>query len=228
MKVELVVFDMAGTTVVDEGAVNKAFSKALTKSGYPVPVPAVDHVMGYRKIEAINMLLKEFYPADAGDLALAQTIHEKFLDSMKDFYLHTPIAALPFAAELFALLHQHHIKVALDTGFSKDITSIILSQLQWLETGLVDCVRSSDEVPQGRPHPYMIQAIMKELKLTDVSRVVKIGDTEVDINEGRNSGCGLVIAVTTGSYSRTELEKYRPDHTIDSLQEVPALLNLDA
>ena len=64
MKVELVIFDIAGTTVSDEGNVNKAFSSALAKSGYPVPVPAVNHVMGYRKLEAIDRLLKKFYPSD--------------------------------------------------------------------------------------------------------------------------------------------------------------------
>ena len=228
MKVELVIFDIAGTTVSDEGNVNKAFSSALAKSGYPVPVPAVNHVMGYRKLEAIDRLLKKFYPSDAGDLALAETIHGKFIDGMKDFYLHAPIAALPFAEELFALLHRQNIKVALDTGFSKDITDVILNRLQWQEKGLVDSVRSSDEVPQGRPHPYMIHAIMKELGVRDVKHVVKVGDTEVDIQEGRNAGCGLVIAVATGAYTRTELEQYLPDHTIESLQELPGLLNLPA
>jgi phosphoglycolate phosphatase-like HAD superfamily hydrolase len=55
-----------------------------------------------------------------------------------------------------------------------------------------------------------------------------VGDTEVDIAEGRNAKCGLVVSVTTGSYTRRELEGFYPDHIIDSLQELPQILNLPA
>jgi chaperonin GroEL len=52
----------------------------------------------------------------------------------------------------------------------------------------------------------MIQAIMKATGISDVANVVKVGDTEVDIAEGRTAGCGLVISVTTGSFTKEELE----------------------
>ena len=66
------------------------------------------------------------------------------------------------------------------------------------------------------------------VRTSEAANVVKIGDTEVDIAEGRNTGCGLVVAVTTGAYTRTELEQYHPDYIIDSLQELPGILNLPA
>jgi len=226
MKIELVVFDIAGTTVTDEGNVNKAFSTALQKSGYAVPVAAVNHVMGYRKIEAIGILLNEFHPAAAGDFDLVNTIHERFTRGMQEFYREATLAPLPYSEEVFSRLHEHQIKVALDTGFSKDITDVILGRLGWKSEGLVDCVISSDEVPEGRPHPYMVRRIMQELSVTNSANVVKVGDTEVDIAEGRNAKCGMVVAVTTGSYTRRELEGFYPDHIIDSLRELPALLNL--
>jgi phosphonatase-like hydrolase len=228
MKIELVVFDIAGTTLKDEGNVNKAFSAALQKSGYPVPVAAVNHVMGYRKIEAISILLHEFYPATAGDSKLVNTIHDNFISSMQAFYRATTLSPLPFAEELFSLLHGQKIKIALDTGFSKDITDIIIGRLGWKDGGLVDCVVSSDEVPEGRPQAHMIRRIMQELSISGPGNVVKVGDTEVDIAEGRNAKCGLVVSVTTGSYTRSELEGFYPDHIIDSLQELPQILNLPA
>jgi phosphonatase-like hydrolase len=158
---------------------------------------------------------------------LIQDIHKRFTDDMKNYYLNTPdLHPLPYAEQIFGLLHSHDIKVALDTGFTKVITDTIMDRLGWTSNGLVDCVVSSDEVPQGRPHPYMIRSVMDQLNLTDVKQVVKVGDTEVDIAEGRNAGCGLVISVTTGAYSREELEKFSPDHIIGSLQELPTFLNL--
>jgi phosphoglycolate phosphatase-like HAD superfamily hydrolase len=70
----------------------------------------------------------------------------------------------------------------------------------------------------------MIRAIMSRLGINESANVVKVGDTEVDITEGRNAGCGLVVAVTTGVYTKEQLQKYQPDFIIDSLQQLPALL----
>lgn len=229
MKIELVVFDIAGTTVADNGNVNQAFRGSLEKAGYPVPEAAVNHVMGYRKIEAIKILLKQFYPGKESDDLLVDNIHQQFTEDMQAHYQHTPgLHALPYATEMFKLLHANNIKVALDTGFTKIITGTIIDRLGWSKDGLVDAVISSDEVPEGRPHPFMIQALMNQLQVTDAKQVVKIGDTEVDIAEGRNAGCGLVIAVTSGAYQRDELALHSPDHLIDQLSELPAILNLQA
>ncbi|MBC7888145.1 MAG: HAD hydrolase-like protein [Ferruginibacter sp.] len=227
MKPALVVFDIAGTTVTDNNNVNDAFSGAFEKAGYPVATRDVNHIMGYRKIEAIKILLERFYPKQLNNEQLIREIHNRFTEDMQAFYLHTPLLqALPYAEEIFRLLHTNNIKVALDTGFTKIITDTIMQRLGWEKNGLADLIISSDEVEKGRPYPYMIRSIMDQLKIAEVKQVVKIGDTEVDIEEGRNAGCGLVISVTTGSYSREELEKFSPDHIIGSLGELPAILNL--
>ncbi|MEO6546363.1 MAG: HAD hydrolase-like protein [Ferruginibacter sp.] len=226
-KPELVVFDIAGTTVTDNDNVNDAFRRALEKEGYPVAHEDVNHIMGYRKIEAIKILLEKFYPDELNNNELIHDIHARFVEDMQAYYMQTStLEALPYAEDVFRLLHVNNIKVGLDTGFTKEITDVIIERLGWRKSGLVDCVVSSDEVEQGRPFPFMIELIMGELDINDIKKVVKVGDTEVDIEEGRNAGCGLVISVTTGSYSRLELEKFSPDHIIGSLNELPAILNL--
>ena len=65
---------------------------------------------------------------------------------------------------------------------------------------------------------------MQRAGIDDAGEVAKIGDTEVDVNEGRNAGCGLVVAVTTGAYTRLQLEEYHPDYILDSLADLPALI----
>ena len=49
-------------------------------------------------------------------------------------------------------------------------------------------------------------------------------DTMVDIQEGRNVECGKVIGITTGTYSREQLEVYAPDHIIDNLLDLKRFL----
>jgi phosphoglycolate phosphatase-like HAD superfamily hydrolase len=48
----------------------------------------------------------------------------------------------------------------------------------------------------------------------------------VDIEEGRNAGCGIVVGVTTGAYTRDQLEAYHPDHIIDGLQELELIIEM--
>ncbi|OQP44576.1 hypothetical protein A4H97_09415 [Niastella yeongjuensis] len=220
MNIQLVVFDIAGTTVRDTGLVARAFIDAFGEFNMDIPADAVNHVMGFRKVDAIKMLV----PDDSNEELIAQ-IHEAFIRNILELYKSAPdLEPLPYAAETFQQLKQQGIKIALNTGFTRSVTNAVLKRLQWNTPDIIDVVICSDEVPEGRPHPYMLQAIMQQLHITESKAVVKVGDTRVDVEEGRNAGCGLVISVTTGAYTRPELELYKPDHIIDSLAELPALL----
>jgi len=223
--IQLVVFDIAGTTVSDKGDIALSFINACKKYGFDVAVEDVNVVMGFRKKEAIKILLEKFYPEHQPDHELIEKIHDAFLQNMISFYENDQgLQPLPHAEETFQNLKKQGIMVALNTGFTKTITNTILKRLHWNKNGTIDHVISSDEVPQGRPHPYMIKSIMDTLEIESVKRVAKVGDTEVDVQEGRNTGCGLVVSVTTGAYTRQQLETYHPDYIIDSLKELPALI----
>ena len=226
MNIELVVFDIAGTTVIDKGNINEAFRKAFSNAGYDVDIVDVDMVMGYRKIDAVKIILDKYNPHDNGNTQLADVIHNDFTKNMVTFYQEAKdLTPMPFAEEVFEQLRQLNIKIALNTGFTKVITDAVLHKIGWNTSPLIDTVISSDEVPEGRPHPHMIRKIMERLNIDDTKKVAKIGDTKVDIEEGQNSGCGLVVAVTTGAYTRDQLEQYHPDYIIDSLRQLPTLIH---
>lgn len=227
MKINLVVFDMAGTTVADRGNVNDAFREAFAADGIDVDEAEVNKLMGYRKIEAITQMMARHFPGDTDRyVEVINRIHDRFIHIMIDFYSNDrDLKPLPFAEEVFSWLQDKGCKVALNTGFTRTITHAILQRLGWINTPLINTVVCSDEVKEGRPHPYMIQTIMQQLQIEDPATILKVGDTEVDIQEGRNAGCGKVISVTTGAYNRAQLSLHKPDTIIDSLQELPALIS---
>ena len=66
---------------------------------------------------------------------------------------------------------------------------------------------------------------MKRAGVEDAAEVIKIGDTPVDIEEGRNAGCRLVIAMTTGATTREVLEAGNPSHILNQLSDIPAILS---
>lgn len=226
-KFQLVVFDMAGTTVLDKGNVADSFIDAFLQHNIVVKRSAVKTVMGWRKIDAIKLLLEKFHPQPGlNEEELIEMIHTAFINNMIRFYKEDKdIKPLPFAEDVFGQFKKEGVKVALNTGFTRAITDTILQRLHWNNgESKIDYVIASDEVPEGRPYPFMIQTIMQQLEVTDPKQVAKIGDTEVDVQEGRNADCGLVVSVTTGAYSRDQLEQYHPDHIIDSLSELPSLI----
>jgi phosphonatase-like hydrolase len=155
--------------------------------------------------------------------ALVDTIHTHFVKGMIDFYTTTTeIAPLPHVEETFATLHAEGIKIALNTGFSRDIADVIIGRLGWEDK--IDYLVASDEVPYGRPYPDMIRKIMGALGVESTERIAKVGDTEVDINEGINAGCKYVIGITTGAFTRDELLPYKPTHIIDDIAEVIGII----
>ncbi len=224
---QLAVFDISGTTVKDNGNITQSFLFALKKFGYTVELKEVNRVRGYNKQLAIRMLLERCYPGEINaNNGLVKSIHDLFLERMASLYQNDPhLEPLAYAEIVFSHLHKEGAKVALNTGFPKSITNIIMERLNWREAGLVDHVISSDEVEKGRPAPDMIQAIMHKLGVLDTSTVAKIGDTEVDTLEGRMAGCGLVVGVSTGVYTNSQLESYYPDAVIDDLSELLFILN---
>jgi phosphonatase-like hydrolase len=228
-KTKLVVFDIAGTTVRDEGNVTTAFVGAFADNGIEINKDKVFAVMGYRKLDAIRTLMDETQiPASVDRQELEERIHDSFIRRMIRHYSeHPTLTPMPFAAELFAHLRDYGIRVALNTGFTKAITDTIVSRLGWNGNDNIDVIISSDEVNNGRPHPDMIKTIMERLNIPDAASVVKVGDTEVDILEGRNAGCGLVVSVTTGAYKKDQLAAFHPDHIINDLSELPSLLHLN-
>ena len=224
--IQLAVFDIAGTTVEDDGNVAESFISAFRQFNIAITKESAVRVMGYRKKEAIRILLDEFNITIQGDEhELVERVHDRFIQQMIHFYQTTTrLKPLPGAESLFAWLQSKNIKVALNTGFVKAITNEILARLGWDDNADINAVISSDEVQNGRPYPDMIMALMQQTGVADPEQVLKIGDTLVDIQEGRNARCGLVIGVTTGANTREELAAQTPDRVIGSLDELPFIL----
>ncbi|RAJ83050.1 phosphonatase-like hydrolase [Chitinophaga dinghuensis] len=225
MGIQLAVFDIAGTTLHDESNVAQVLQHAIKTAGVDVTLDEVNEVMGYAKPFAIRYLLREKQDPRHADDQFIHSLHEIFVTNMKSHYATSPaVREKEGVSEVFAALKQKGIKIALDTGFDRDITNVILQRTGWQEKGLIDAVATSDEVPHGRPYPYMIYRLMEQLEIGAVAAVAKIGDTTSDLEEGTNAGCSVVAGVTTGAYSREELAKGPHTHLISNLDELLTII----
>jgi phosphonatase-like hydrolase len=222
MTYQLVIFDLAGTTVKDNNDVHRVLQVALLKHGVEISIEDANAVMGIPKPVAIAALLeKRHHGTKEITGSWINDIHRDFVDDMIRFYETDPsVGEKPGVRETFRILKESGVRIAVDTGFDRRVTGPLLDRLGWFRDDLVDCSVTSDEVAKGRPYPDMIFEAMKQTGVTDVEHVVKVGDTISDIRQGRAAGCGLVVAVTSGAFSAEELRQEKPDHLIDQLPDL--------
>jgi phosphonatase-like hydrolase len=225
MNYELVVFDLAGTTVKDNRDVHRILQLVMREHHIEVSLEDVNEVMGIPKPVAIHKLLTRFYKGDSEiNFEWVNDIHRQFVARMIEFYRKDPgVGEKEGVSETFLRLKKKGVKVAVDTGFDREITDAILERLGWRERNLIDFSVASDEVVLGRPYADMIFRAMKETGVGEPRKVIKVGDTVSDIQQGRAAACGMIVGVTSGASSVQDLEGENPHYLIG---QVPELLDL--
>jgi phosphonatase-like hydrolase len=221
--VELVVLDMAGTTVRDDGVVERAFERAAGATGVADGMPwpdALDYVrrtMGQSKIEVFTHLA-------GGDRARAEEATAAFESAYADLIAEEGAEPITGARETLELLRARGIAVVLTTGFAPVTRDALLDGLGWRP--LVTAALSPADVGRGRPAPDLVLAAVMRAEASAVASAVVVGDTSSDIAAGRAAGAGLVVGVLSGAHDRRALEAAGADAVIDDVSQLPALLGL--
>lgn len=221
--VELVVLDMAGTTVRDDGVVERAFERAARATGVAERMPwpeALDYVratMGQSKIEVFTHL-------SGGDRAKAEEATSAFEAAYAAIIAEEGVQPIPGARETLERLRAADVAVVLTTGFAPVTRDAILDGLGWRP--LVDAALSPADVGRGRPAPDLVLTAAIRAGASAVASVVVVGDTASDIGSGRAAGAGLVVGVLTGAHDRATLEAAGADAVIDDVTGLVGLLGL--
>jgi phosphonatase-like hydrolase len=197
----LVVFDLAGTTVEDRGEVPSAFTAALAEQGIAVSPEMLASVRGASKRQAIERLV----PDAPGRGARAEAAFASFQRHLAGLYSES-VRPVPGAEEAFRWLRAQQVRVALNTGFDRTTTALLLTALHWGH-GVVDAVVSGDDVREGRPAPFLIFRAMEATGTHRVDRVANVGDTVLDLEAGRNAGVRWNIGVLSGAHGRDRLDE---------------------
>jgi phosphonatase-like hydrolase len=222
--VQLVVFDMAGTTINEDNLVYKTVQLSLEKAGYTVPLDKVLLLAaGKEKRQAITDVLADLAGQKTAQAA-APAIYESFKTLLATAYSNITASPMPGAETLFRQLRDANIKVALNTGYNRETAESLLRQLNWLNSPLIDLVITASDVTHGRPHPDMIRLAMQQSGISNPDGVAKIGDSITDVEEGRLAGCSVVVGITTGAQTREQLLTAKPTHIVDHLNELPEIL----
>eukprot|EP01006_Ploeotia_vitrea_P048372 TRINITY_DN67228_c5_g2_i1.p1 TRINITY_DN67228_c5_g2~~TRINITY_DN67228_c5_g2_i1.p1 ORF type:complete len:270 (-),score=31.43 TRINITY_DN67228_c5_g2_i1:481-1266(-) len=219
--VQMVVFDMAGTTVNEDNLVYKTIQKTINSKGYAFSLPTVLEIgAGKEKLTAIKDILASTpskQPTKLGQLA--ETVFAEFKNRLKTEYEMMDLQTYAGIPDLFQILKAKGIKVCLNTGYDRKTAELLVNKLGWRVGHEIDCLVTASDVQSGRPLADMILLAMDKFGITNPKNVIKVGDSRIDIEEGKNAGCGTTIGVTTGAHTADQLKEAGPTFIFNDLYQ---------
>jgi phosphonatase-like hydrolase len=222
--IELVVFDMAGTTVDEDNVVYKTVQQVINEEGFNVSLAEVlMYGAGKEKHQAISDVLSACTALTDINL-VADVAFSKFKIALKNAYDGLEIKSFEGTEQLFKDLRKSDIKVVLNTGYDSKTAHLLLNKLGWVVGETIDCLVTADDTENGRPEGDMIILAMKKTGILDARKVLKVGDSAIDIEEGKNANCGITAGVLTGAQNRIQIQEANPTYIIESLNELRAIL----
>ncbi|HUZ02446.1 MAG TPA: HAD family hydrolase [Thermomicrobiaceae bacterium] len=220
---ELLVTDCAGTVMRDEGSVLAAYRAALSAHAIPFTEADLAARRGASKRAVFRELAARACPPDRAD-AVAEQALAAFEAALRGAYETGPVEEVPGAAAALDRLRAAGMRIALTSGFERDLLDLLVRRLGWQE--LFDLTLAGGDVPAGRPAPFLIYRAMMELGVADVARVAVVGDTPLDLAAGNHARAGWVVGVLTGAHGLETLGATPHTHLLPSVAALPALFGL--
>ena len=188
------IFDLGGT-IVDKYSLTPFLSlkKAFLKFNLPVDDNLIYKDMGFDKTEHIHKILfnydisKSFmerygnYPTTEDTYKISKEYYKIQMKESKN------INIIPETKKIINYLMNKNILIGVTTGFNKETTEIIINKLEKNDMKIDKYVSSSCLAEPSRPYPHMINHILKDFKINDPKNVIKVDDTLIGIQEGKEA-----------------------------------------
>ena len=229
-RIECVIFDWAGT-VVDYGcfAPVAAFIESFNAIDVPVSAAETRAYMGLTKLEEIRALFnlehvrcefREKFGRDYNE----EDVQGRYKDFQQILYntLGQYASPLPGVVETVGQLRKQGIKIGSTTGYTRKMMDIVIPAAEKQGYKTDHCV-TSDNLPGGRPNPYMIYQNMIDLAVPSVDYVVKCGDTIADIREGVNAkvkSVGIILGSNEMGLTLEEIQALPAEALKQRMDEV--------
>lgn len=201
-----VILDWAGT-IVDYGSCAPAgvFVEVFRKQGVEITLAEARGPMGAEKRAHIAALLAD------PDINL-RWVHthereptEDDIDAIYRDFVPMQLKSLPRYADLIPgtleatqAFRKRGLRIGTTTGYNRRMLDVLLTESK--KRGFQpDTSVAADEVPEGRPAPWMALAAVMQMNAYPLWTCVKVGDTAPDIAEGLNAGMWTIAVARTGN-----------------------------
>ncbi|MDI6886223.1 MAG: HAD family hydrolase [archaeon] len=209
MRYKTGLFDMDGTLIESSQAIVNSIKEAARITG--LGIPGDNEIKGIIHLPS-NLSFKVLYPdteVEDFDSVFLHLMRSKFKNMIKE---------VPGAKMTLELLREKGIKIGIVTTKDKVSAEETIRNYHFP----CDVLLTFEDTERTRPDP---EPLLKAIKLLNSkpSQTFYCGDTPPDIIQGRRAGV-KTIGLTTGLYSKEELEKENPDFIFDKIEEVLTIL----
>ena len=204
--IEAIIFDWAGTTV-DYGsrAPTRVFIEVFRRNGVEITVAEArgpmgrakrDHIVAIASLPRVAALWAERYGRTPSDIDIDQMYYD-FLPIQKEALV-TGTDVIPGVPEAIEKLRSRGLKIGSSTGYARELMNIVVPIAA---TGgySPDVVICADDVPSGRPAPWMNFLAAQQLGVYPMDRILVVDDTPIGIEAGLNAGAITVGVTKTGN-----------------------------
>jgi len=220
--ISLLVCDMAGTIINENGIIYKSLFNTLSKMGYDPKEKDIKKWTGLSKKKVLyDEIFKKSSHIDVTKVINEVNLAENLLlkDLQEEYFNNNRLELIDDdVLNFFDYCRMNGIYVALNTGYPKVLQEDIIDYLGIRDR--IDSSISSDEVKLGRPYPYMINSLLEEFNIISTNNIAKIGDTKNDMLEGKNANCGLTIGVLSGYDTKENLLNSGADVVINKITDL--------
>lgn len=201
--IKAVILDWAGTAV-DYGsrAPTQVFIEIFRQRGIEITPAEARGPMGRTKIDHIACIMHEprvaelwrqKYDRDA-TMSDIEAMYHDFLPLQKSTLATMGCDPLPGIPEAIANLRARGLKIGSTTGYTRELMDVVVPRAA--EKGYSpDVVICSDDVPAGRPAPWMNFLAAQKLGVYPLSSILIVDDTPVGIEAAVNAGA-IAIGVS--------------------------------
>ncbi len=217
--IQLVIFDLMGTLITDDGIVDRAYDAALAQAGiladdshYGDARRRIDELRGRPTLVVLSDILADAVVAEEATWAFDDSI----LDSV------STIAPIAGADDVLDHLRSEQILTAVTTSFTPEVRKAVLAHCGWSDSFAETL--SAHGKKRGHPAPDLLLEAILNLGIDSVSQVAIVGDSAPDLEAGNRAGAGIVVGVRSGGAPADALETAPHTHLIDSVAELPAVL----
>jgi len=205
-------FDLDGTLVDSRDTILKSTKAALDKLeiNYKIDEDVFTNMIGKHFIDIFN------------ESKIENVDFDEFISIYKSFYFDFIDLSILYsgAKDVLNFLNKKQVKVSLLTTKGQEQADKIIDHFK---------LRSSFDYVMGRrdglahkPSPEQLLFIATELQI-DPSETMMVGDTELDIQCGKNAG-SKTCGITYGYRTKDQIENEKPDYIISELGELKMLL----
>ncbi len=215
------VFDWAGT-VLDYGSRAPVAAVMQTFESFEVPITVAeargpmgmakrDHIQAVLDVPRVAGLWRSVHGA-AADRGAVDRIYERFLATQLEV-LEAHSELIPGCLETMEYCRGRGMRLGSSTGYTRELMNIVVpaARRQGLEFDALVC---ADDVPQGRPAPWMCLENARRLGVFPMRAIVAVDDTRVGVEAGLNAGMWAIAVAKSGNSvgrSRKELEALSAD-----------------